>query len=282
MLGGDMIDLGNLLLSAARDLSSSSTVDELSEIFYIQIRQLGLTCAASGIVTGPRAFGANPFHFNNWPPAWGREYDREGYLHVDPLARHALTSGAPASWSDVMASLPRNDPGHQVYAAAVQHGFSEGMVIPLRNGQGEIGMVTMGGDRPKLNADEATFLIAIASTVFFTAEALHTPAHAASQRGTFTPRELDCIDLMGNGLTGAEIAKALGISRETVVSHMENARRKVGAKSRAHLISIAMRYRTAEGTRANPQPRANGRASHREDSSAKSAPHGRTDYVHPW
>jgi LuxR family quorum sensing-dependent transcriptional regulator len=227
-------------------VSSSNTVDELSEIFCIQIRQLGLTCAASGIVTGPRASSAKPFHFNNWPRAWQMHYARENYLHIDPLVRYALTSGAPATWTDVLAALPRNDPGRRVCAAAVEHGFLEGMVIPLRNGDGDIGMVTMGGDRHKLTGDEATFLTAISSAVFFAAEALEPVARAVANRGAFTPRELDCIALLANGLTDAEIAKALGLSRETIVSHMENARRKVGAKSRAHLLSIAMRYREPE------------------------------------
>ncbi len=244
------------MLSVSRAAAASNTVDELAEIFCIQIGQLGLTCAASGIVTGPRASSSNPFHFNNWPCDWQTLYERDGFLHIDPLARHALTSGAPATWTDVMSNLPRNDPGHRVYAAAVQHGFLEGMVVPLRNGAGDIGMVTIGGDRPKLNADEATFLTAISSTVFFAAEALQPAARGVVSRGTFTPRELDCITLLANGLTDAEIAKALGISRETIVSHMENARRKVGARSRAHLLSIAMRYRDPE--RSKPTPASGG------------------------
>jgi LuxR family quorum sensing-dependent transcriptional regulator len=249
MTGGDVSDLGSLVLTVSRAATSSETVDELSGLFYAQIRLLGLTCAASGMVTGPRASSGNPFHFNNWPRAWQMHYTRENYLHIDPLVRYALTSGAPATWTDVVATLPRNDPGRQVCAAAVEYGFLEGMVIPLRNGDGDIGMVTMGGDRPKLTGDEATFLTATASAVFFAAEALEPVARDVANRGAFTPRELDCIALLSAGLTDAEIAKALGLSRETIVSHMENARRKVGARSRAHLLSLAMRYGDPETSR---------------------------------
>jgi LuxR family quorum sensing-dependent transcriptional regulator len=249
--GGDVSDLGSLVLSVSRALSACNTLDDLSEIFCTHIRPLGLTCAASGIVTGPRASSPNPFHFNNWPPEWRSEYAQEGYLHIDPLARHAVTSGAPATWTDVISTLPRTDPGRKVCAAARRHGFSEGMVIPFRDWDGEIGMVTMGGDRPKLTADEATFLTAMSSTVFFAAEALNRAAQSRSARGAFTPRELDCIALLGEGLTDGEIATALRVSRETVISHMENARRKVGARSRAHLLSIAMRYRKPERSMAD-------------------------------
>jgi LuxR family quorum sensing-dependent transcriptional regulator len=247
-----MSNLGNLVLSVSRDLSAAQTRDDLAEIFCAQIRRLNLTCAASGIVTGPRAASGDPFHFNNWPIEWRNLYARENYLHIDPLAKHALSSGEPATWTDVIASLPRTDPGRKVHAAAIRYGFSEGMVVPLRNGAGEIGMVTMGGDRAKLTADETIFLTAISSTTFFAAEALLAAAQDSAARGAFTPRELDCIGLLGDGLTDAEIASALKISRETVVSHMENARRKVGARSRAHLLSIAMRYGSPVPPKADP------------------------------
>jgi len=275
-------DLGSLILSVSRDLSASRTQDDLAEIFCGQILKLGLTCAASGIVTGPRASSGDPFHFNNWPLAWRSEYDRGNYLHIDPLARHALNSGAPSTWTDVMANLPRTDPGHKVYAAALQHGFFEGMVIPLRNGAGEIGMVTMGGDRAKLTLEETIFLTAISSTMFFSAEALFRAAEGGAARRTFTPRELDCIGLLSGGLTDAEIASTLKISRETVVSHMENARRKVGARSRAQLLSIAMRYHKPERTKANSPPRANGRVSVAGETPALSAPDSLTVGLQGW
>jgi DNA-binding CsgD family transcriptional regulator len=192
------------------------------------------------MVTGPRATGGNPFHFTNWPSSWYELYQRSGFLQVDPLPRYAITSGAPATWTEVISRLPRNDPAHRVYAASAAAGFTEGMVIPLRNALGDLGLVTMGGDRVRLKAEEIEYLKAISSTAFLTCEAMGGAVHDPQIVGGFTVRELDCIALLGQGFTDGEIAKALGISRTTVISHMENARRKVGARSRAHLVSIAM------------------------------------------
>ncbi len=246
-----MRDLGNLALSVSRKLSTSETWEELAETFSIHIQDLGLTCAASGMVTGPRASAASPFHFMNWPADWQTLYAQENYLLIDPLPRYALTSGAPASWTDIMVTLTRNDPGHKVYAAAVLYGFSEGMVIPLRNATGDLGLVTIGGSRSKLQADEVTFLTMISSTAFHTAESLQPSSQRRDKLGVFTLREMDCISLLSNGLTDTQIAKVLGLSRETVISHMENARRKVSAKTRAHLLSIVMQSRFAQYSQGN-------------------------------
>lgn len=43
------------------------------------------------------------------------------------------------------------------------------------------------------------------------------------------------------GNTGQEIAAALIISSETVSTHMRNIREKLGARSRAHAIAVALR-----------------------------------------
>lgn len=56
-----------------------------------------------------------------------------------------------------------------------------------------------------------------------------------------TPRELEVVELLAMGLSGARIAERLVISPETVRTHVRNAMEKRGARTRAHLIAIAMR-----------------------------------------
>lgn len=53
-----------------------------------------------------------------------------------------------------------------------------------------------------------------------------------------TQRERQIVELLAHGLTGEEIAARLGLSRETVRTHIRNALRRAGAKTRAHLIAL--------------------------------------------
>ena len=59
--------------------------------------------------------------------------------------------------------------------------------------------------------------------------------------GRLTPREREVITLLALGLTSGEVAERLVISPETVRIHVRNARRRLGARTRAQAIAIALR-----------------------------------------
>jgi PAS domain S-box-containing protein len=56
-----------------------------------------------------------------------------------------------------------------------------------------------------------------------------------------TPREREVVGLLAIGRTGEEIAEELVISPETVRIHVRNARRRLGARTRAQAIALALR-----------------------------------------
>src|SRR3954447_6989046 len=61
---------------------------------------------------------------------------------------------------------------------------------------------------------------------------------AADRRpGALSARELEIVRLIARGESGPEIAAELHISHDTVRTHVRNAMRKVGARSRAHLVA---------------------------------------------
>lgn len=58
---------------------------------------------------------------------------------------------------------------------------------------------------------------------------------------TLSPREVECLEWLGRGLTNAAIAKRLGISVATVALHLSNARNKLGATTREQALVIALK-----------------------------------------
>jgi PAS domain S-box-containing protein len=54
-----------------------------------------------------------------------------------------------------------------------------------------------------------------------------------------TPREREITQLLALGFTGSEIADHLVLSHETVRTHVRNAMRRAGARTRAHLVAMA-------------------------------------------
>jgi PAS domain S-box-containing protein len=55
-----------------------------------------------------------------------------------------------------------------------------------------------------------------------------------------SPRQREVIELVAEGLTSTEIAERLGVSPETVRTHLRNARLKLGASTKAQAVAIAM------------------------------------------
>ncbi|MFL5826814.1 MAG: LuxR C-terminal-related transcriptional regulator [Thermoleophilaceae bacterium] len=81
------------------------------------------------------------------------------------------------------------------------------------------------------------FVVLSSSRVGGTFRREPTPSTPA---GELTAREIEIVRLTAEGLTAPEIAEDLGISNHTVRTHARNAMAKLGARSRAHLVAIAL------------------------------------------
>jgi DNA-binding CsgD family transcriptional regulator len=64
-------------------------------------------------------------------------------------------------------------------------------------------------------------------------------AHPAAGRGP-TAREREVLELLANGATDDQIAAALALSPATVQSHVRNAKAKLGARTRAQAVALAL------------------------------------------
>lgn len=61
------------------------------------------------------------------------------------------------------------------------------------------------------------------------------------QRNTLTAREIDVLSAMAEGLATKAIARRLGVALKTVENHKTRIFQKLGARSNAHAISLAIR-----------------------------------------
>ena len=55
-------------------------------------------------------------------------------------------------------------------------------------------------------------------------------------------RQKEVLALVARGAADSEIARHLGLSVDTVAWHMKEIRARLGARSRAHAVALAMRH----------------------------------------
>jgi DNA-binding CsgD family transcriptional regulator len=64
-----------------------------------------------------------------------------------------------------------------------------------------------------------------------------------ARTGPLSNREREIVELLADGLSGAEIAERLVLSPETVRTHIRNAMSKLGASTRSQAVAVALRRR---------------------------------------
>ncbi len=169
-------ELSALAFQFAEDIAGCVEMDALSARFQQAILPVGMSASASGMISGPRRVNDEVFHFTNWPLDWLELYQAEGYIHKDPAPRWAVVSGAPIAWTELLATLPADDPGHEVYRRVQAWGFTEGFVTPVRGFDGSLGLVSVGGGRGGLLPQERLFLQSISVATLHRAEAISNAA----------------------------------------------------------------------------------------------------------
>ena len=69
----------------------------------------------------------------------------------------------------------------------------------------------------------------------------HTSSLAPSLASRLTPREMEVLRLLADGIGQDEIAHQLFISRKTVATHLEHVLQKLGVRTRAQAVALAYR-----------------------------------------
>ena len=217
-----------------------AVMSDLSAAVLEAVIPLGITVAASGVVSGPKAASANPFHFANWPAEMITLYLQEEFLQDDPIPRWARNSGRALSWTELFRLLPERDPGRRVIEAGRRFGYSEGLVVPMRCADNSLGLVSLGGPRGAFTAGEQVCLTMIARSVFEAADRIETGGAPGRPSPILSAREIDCLSLLVRGHSDAEMGKLLGLSVRTVRFHFANSKNKFQATSRTHLAALAI------------------------------------------
>ena len=177
-----------------------------------------------------------------YPSAWVDEYLERRLATADPvhLASHRTNVGF--SW-DRIPQLIAVTPAHvRVRERTQRAGIGDGFTVPANipgeaNGSCSFAMAT--GRVLPANVFPAAQLVG--AFAFHAARRLVLRRSALDPpRPHLSPRQTECLILMGRGATDREIARELGLAEDTVTEYLDDARHRYGVGKRTPLILRAI------------------------------------------
>lgn len=216
-------------VSGVRSSGGPSSRTEIVAHGVLALLARAVSCAAAAITVPDRRSGCHRILANGGYAAPVAGYLGGDFIRSDPHYPMVLSrSDRPLFWADV-PGFDRSVLAREVLAPS---GFREGTSVPLGHGR-RPGMLHVSFTTAEL--DPATGGL-IADFVKHCRDVVAD--ELALREWQLSPRELEVVRLMAEGLTNAEIADTLYLARRTVATHIEHIFAKTGLTSR---VSVAVR-----------------------------------------
>jgi DNA-binding CsgD family transcriptional regulator len=179
----------------------------------------------------------------NYPDSWADRYRSQRYLEVDPLVRHCSRSTLPIMWHD--RRQPDTKRVASLFDEARQHGLAAGMALSThgRNNEHSVFSLAIDSARKRDQHNLARQIGLVYLLLVHMHEAVRRlafPKEPAPVEILLTARERESLLWVIGGKTSWEIAKILGVSENTVIFHINNAKRKLDANSRTQAAAKAL------------------------------------------
>lgn len=166
---------------------------------------------------------------------------RVAIVAADPTRRAALQVVVASAGHEVVASLADAD---VVLADGDSSEFEGHAVVTLGGAGGDhAGQLLRDADANQIDAA----LRAVAAGLIVRSAASAAPAFGAMDESSLqtllTPREIDVLQAIGDGLGNKSIARRLDISPHTVKFHIESIFRKLRVRTRTEAVAKALEHR---------------------------------------
>jgi len=250
------------VVGLADKLEQASSIDERLDLICEPLRDFGFNSFVYDYSPVPishdgRIIPPTLMKCKNVPGDFKSVWLSQGYTRIDPVQVLATQSLAPFIWSlhDGGNATIRTilQPDHApVVGYLLDNRMACGITVPMHLPDGTLASFTAIRDDPERDFEaganrclsEAALLGCLFNKAIYPTLDDRTKT---CQHIQLTKRERECLQWCARGLTAKEIAHRLGRSIGTVTLHINNATRKLGARSRTQAVARAAYYRFLDG-----------------------------------
>jgi LuxR family quorum sensing-dependent transcriptional regulator len=208
-----------------------TTLEELQDSFAKAVGSFGFDRFSCTLIAQPGCSPSPRVLFGRSNKAWDEYYLEQGHMKFDPCVRQIFAATGPFAWSDFDPALLTKE-ARRVMSEAADADAREGFVVPVIGGGGEFYGVRLSSPEPAFDESARATLHALATVYAFQGVKLLELVDDVETHTPLTRRETECLRWVSEGKSDWDISEILAISEATVHSHVENAKRKIGVKSR--------------------------------------------------
>ena len=178
---------------------------------------------------------------HNYPEGWAEWFDKQMLGETDPVHRASSVTNAGFAWSALERMIPLSACDRRVLELARREGIGEGFTIPAHV-PGEAHGSCSFAARPGTTLYEGHLPLAqlVGTFAFEAARRIRRLREPAPPLPRLTDRQRECVMWAARGKSDWEIARILGVSHETVIQHLKQARERYGVGKRTLLAIHAL------------------------------------------
>jgi DNA-binding CsgD family transcriptional regulator len=219
------------------DLGRQTDVPSVLASFQRIVVAFGMRAFCIGDPSNPQVKRPGRRWDGSWPADVYRHYASLDLFRIDPTVTRINESPAPFRWSETHARATPQQ--RRVLHELADVGGRDGLAVPIHGPGGAIAGVSIGTDKYDLSRQDEVALHMASFYLHGRLTAIRAQAPARPAR-VLTPRERECLEWVAGGKTDWEISQILGISEQTVHGYVQNAMTKLGARTRAQAVALAM------------------------------------------
>jgi DNA-binding CsgD family transcriptional regulator len=159
----------------------------------------------------------------------------------DLLPIEARRRVTPFWYSDLFGHFKPNQKQKLLHDGFVSYGWKDALAVPI-HGPGSLqGLVTMATrETLKLSVTDCAVLEIMARTVWEHCRTSEGFGIFDPVRIQLSPREIECLQWAAAGKSDADIASLVGIKPATAHFHIEQAKKRLGVKTRVEAAAVGV------------------------------------------
>jgi DNA-binding CsgD family transcriptional regulator len=220
------------------ELQQLTSVAACADLFKRTVAKFGVHAFACGEIDLAER-DRNVMFIAEWPEAWVRYFLKSGLIDRDPILNALQVCRSAFSFSDIRRDPRFSNLDRAMVRAAAKHGWARGLAVPVARGGTRFGLVTLIGRGREFEQSQRTFLCLISECLLNRIRSLGAEADYVAPAG-MSRREIEAAQLVALGFSDDEIGAKLGISSSTAHHHVESARGRLKARTRAHMAALCI------------------------------------------